>query len=129
MAEIFTTRPYADNPYLVSPNSHPYRMYIGHTRQTLRTFVYQRTDLFGDPLPLELAGLKIQFRIYNKQLQLVHVGPVVITDLERAEIEYTWNQFDIKTEGIYYGEFVFQDIDDTSFVLPDKGSRLEIIAS
>jgi len=127
--EIFTTRPYSDNPYLVFPNGHPYHMRIGSTRQTLRAFVYQRSCLFGDPLPLELAGLTISVKIYNNQNQLVSIGQAIISNQDTSEIEYTWNQLDIRTPGIYYSEFVFKDIDDSTFVLPEKGSRLEIIAS
>lgn len=127
--EIFSTRPYADNPYLVYPNGHPYRMRVGSSRQTLRTFVYQRSDLFGDPLPLVLAGLTISIRIYNNQNQLISVGNMIVSNDETSEIEYTWNQLDIRNPGIYYAEIVFTDIDDSTFILPEKGSRLEIIAS
>lgn len=127
--ETFTIRPYSDVPYLVFPNGHPYHMRVGSSYQTLRALVYQRADLFGDPLPLTLAGLTISIKIFNNERQLISMGSVSVSNQDTGEIEYTWNQLDIRTPGIYYCEFIFTDIDDTTFVLPEKGSRLEIIAS
>ena len=127
--ETFDRRPYQDSPYLVFPNGKPFRMRIGYPLQTLSAFVYQKADLFGDPLPLDLAGLTITVKIFNKEGQLIAGGPVVVTDIDLSQIEYTWSKFDIRNPGVYYAEFIFTDIDDTAFILPEKGTRLEIVAA
>jgi hypothetical protein len=117
MAEIFETRPYDDFPYLVLPNE-LIRIRRGSTSPSVRAYVYQKAEMFGDPLPLELAGINIIFKLYNNSNLLVGGGTAKITSFEKAEIEYNWKPFDLKDPGVYYGEFVFQDIDDTRFILP-----------
>lgn len=126
MSEIFEIRPYDDDPYLKFPGAHPFKIKLGHLIPTLRAFVYQKGNLFGDALPLEIAGLFITFRLYNNNGILIASGPAIVSDTDRAQIEYFWQQFDVKETGIYYGEFVFKDIDDSTFVLPSK-DRIQII--
>lgn len=124
--EQFETRPYNDNPYLIFPGAIPFKIKLGYLAPSLRVFVYQKSNLFGDATPLELAGLDIVLKIYNTNGLLVATGPVLVSNTETAEIEYTWSEFDIKEVGIYYAEFIFKDINDQSFVLPSK-ERIQII--
>lgn len=128
MAEIFNTRPYNDLPYLVIPDARPFKLKFGNQVPTLRALVYQRTDLFGDACPLDLGGLTIRLNLYNKDGVLIGGGPVIISNFFTSEIEYVWNQFDFRETGVYYGELIFKDaMDDTTFVLPDRTPRIEII--
>lgn len=125
MAEIFQNRPYSDYPFLIIAQ-HPFKIKLGMSRQTIRAFVYQKTDLFGDPCPLALAGLLITFNLYNTDGILVSSGPALVSNIDTSEIEYTWRQFDIKETGVFWGEFIFKDIDDTTFVLPDR-DRIQVV--
>lgn len=125
MAEIFLKRAYSDYPFLIIAQ-HPFKVKLGNLRQTIRAFVYQKTDLFGDPCPLALAGLLIVFNVYNTDGILVSSGPAYVSNLDESEIEYTWRDFDMKETGVFYGEFIFTDIDDTTFVLPDR-DRIQIV--
>lgn len=127
--ETFTTQVYNNYPFLLFPGGRPFRYIIGSNQQSIRVFVYQKTDLFGDPQPLELMGLSIKIKVSNQQGNLIFIGNGTVVDFETSEIEYTWNQLDIINPGIYYCEFVFQDIDNSKFILPDKGSRLEVVAT
>jgi hypothetical protein len=125
MAEIFETRPYNDLPYLVVTNK-ILRVKLGDTLPSLRAFVYQKGNLFGDPLPLELAGLTIVLNLYDNRNQLVSAGLATVSDTDRAEIEYIWKKNDFRQTGVYYAEFTFKDIDDTTFTL-QLNDRIQII--
>jgi hypothetical protein len=116
MYQEYLNRPYNDYPYLILLNF-PYRFKLG-TNFSLRAFVYQKTNLFGDPLPLELAGLSIRLNIFNSDNILINSLPVIISDINRSEIECLINKNSILNSGIYYAEFIFKDIDDTTFILP-----------
>ena len=124
--EIFEIRPYNNDPYLVFPNAKPFKIKIGNLSPSLRVLVHQRGNLFGDALPLELAGLDITFRLYNSNGILVASGTVLVSNTDTAEIEYSWGQFDLKETGVFSGEFIFRDIDDSTFVLPSR-DRIQII--
>lgn len=129
MAEVFDIRPYKELPYLVFPNGEPtFKIRVGQLMPSVTAFVYQRDNLFGDALPLELAGLFIKFNLYNNDSKLIAQGDAFVIDSDRALIEYAWNQFDIREPGTYYGEFVFTDLDDKVFTLPDGGAKFQIIA-
>jgi len=125
MAETFRRRPYSDYPFLIITN-HPYRIKLGNLRQTLRVFVHQKDNLFGDSNPLDLAGLTITFNLYNSDNVLVASGPAYVSDVNESEIEYTWSNFDLKETGVFNGEFLFKDIDDTTFILPER-DRIQIV--
>lgn len=124
--ETFLVRPYDDYPYLVYPNN-PYVVKLGTQMPSLRVFVWQKSNLFGDACPLELAGLFIIFKIYNSCDQLIAANTALVSDpYDRSEVEYTFSKFDFPETGTYYGEFWFKDIDDSVFVLPDK-NRIQIL--
>jgi hypothetical protein len=125
-AEVFDQRTYNDYPYLVVPAS-PLRIKLGTVKPRLRAFVRQRTNLFGDAEPLELAGLNIRFTLFNKNNVAVANGPVTITNLATAEIEYIFSEFDIREYGVHTGEFTFIDIDESKFTLPFTKDRIQII--
>jgi hypothetical protein len=126
MAEIFDTRPYDESPYLVFPGANPLKVRQGSSNPPLTAFVYQKGNLFGDPLPLELAGLDIAMRLFDSNGNLVVFGPAFVVDADRALIEYDWQQFDLRETGTFTAEFVFKDIDGTTFVLPSRG-RMQVI--
>lgn len=124
--EQFDTRPYNDSPYLIFPGALPFKIKLGHLSPSLRVFVYQKFNLFGDASPLEIAGLDIIFKLYNTSGLLIASGPARISNTETSEVEYVWSEFDIKEVGTYYAEFIFKDIDDQSFVLPSR-DRIQIV--
>lgn len=126
MAEVFNVRLYNDDPYLKFPGAQPFKIKLGSASPTLRVYVYQRTDLFGDALPLELAGLEVIFQLFNSNGLLVASNTATITDLNRAQVEYVFQPFDIKSVGVYYGTFIFKDIDGSTFTLPSR-DRLQIV--
>ena len=126
MSEVFDIRPYNNDPYLVFPNAKPFKIKIGNLSPSLRVLVSQRGNLFGDAMPLELAGVDIIFRLYNSNGILVSSGTALVSDTDTAEIEYSWGQFDLKETGVFSGEFIFKDIDDSTFVLPSR-DRIQII--
>lgn len=126
MSETFDIRPYDDNPYLIFPGARPFKIKLECLVPTLRAFVYQKGNLFGDALPLELAGLNIICRLYDNSGLLVMLGTGAVIDLDQALIEYSWKQFDVQNKGIYYAEFLFTDIDNTTFVLPSR-DRIQVI--
>lgn len=126
MSEIFRTRPYDDSPYLIFPGAKPFRIKLGMSSPTLKAFIYQKSNLFGDALPLELAGLDITFQLFNGGGLLVSSGTTLVSDLDKAEIEYTFDQFDLKGIGVFYGSFIFKDIDGTTFTLPSR-ERIQIV--
>lgn len=120
-------RVYSTYPYLVYPEKN-FRIKAYTTRPTLRVFVYSKTETFGDPMPLELAGLLINFTLYNKDNFPVLTGPALVSNSDNSEIEYTWQSNDLVTPGIYYGEFKFKDIDDSIFILPESPAyRIQIL--
>jgi len=124
---MFDPRPYDSDPYLVLTKK-VYQINAGYQNPSLKCFVYAKSNLFGDSMPLELAGLLIYFRIYNNQNSLIAGGEAWVSNLATSEIEYQWSLLDIKEPGTYYGEFIFKDIDGKKFVLPNK-ERILIIAS
>lgn len=120
-------RVYSSYPYLVYPEKN-FRIKAGTTRPTLRVFVYSKADTFGDPLPLELAGLYINFTLYDQNNFPILTAPATISNLDNSEVEYVWQNNDLTTPGIYYGEFKFKDLDDSLFILPDSPAyRLQIL--
>ena|ERR1039458_8527040 len=123
--EIFETRIFNDLPYLVFPDK-ILKIKLGDSLPSLRAFVYQKGNLFGDPLPLELAGLTIFLNLYNNRNQLVSSGLGQVSDSDRALIEYFWKPFDFKEAGVYYAEFRCQDIDGTTFSL-QLNDRIQVI--
>ncbi len=125
MSEIFEIRPYDESPYLIFP-AKPFKIKLGSFQPALTALVYQKGNLFGDALPLELAGLDIVMRLYNNNGVIVAIGTGFVADTDRALIEYDWQQFDLKETGTFYAEFVFTDIDDTTFVLPAR-DRIQIV--
>ena len=127
MSEVFQKRPYDQDPYLIIPKR-PYQINVGYQNPSLKCFVYGKGELFGDPMPFELAGLWIYFRLFNSQNVLVAAGEAYVIDMCSSEIEYQWNLLDVKDPGTYYGQFIFKDIDGSKFVLPNK-EKLLIVAS
>jgi hypothetical protein len=126
MCILESNRPYNDAPYLlIKRNPFYYRM--GLNNQTISCFVYQKMNTFGDPAPLVLAGLTIKFQVYDSHGNLVLRKTANVSDFEASEIEYVWNSNDLKKNGYYTGEFIFTDIDDTQFVLPELNQRIQII--
>ena len=125
-SEVFDRRPYDDYPYLVVPVN-VYRVGFGMENISIRAFVYQRSDLFGDPMPLNLAGLDILFYLYNEGGLLVNVGKARIADLNTSEIEYVFQSLDIKEVGKYFGQFIFIDIDGGKFIMPDTKQKQRIL--
>lgn len=126
MSETFETRPYYDDAYLVFPNAKPFKIKLGSLTPTFRVFVYQQGNLFGDPLPLELAGLNISLRLYNSNGVLTSSGIALASNMETAEVEYSWKKFDLKETGTFSVELLFTDIDNTTFVLPSR-ERIQVI--
>ncbi len=138
MSEIFVNRPYDDNPYLKFPGAIPFRIKLGLSLPTLRAYVYQKSNLFGDATPLETAGLEITFQLFDNSGLLIASGPAMVSNLvidqdtqdlsglDIAQVEYTFQPFDIKNLGSYYGLFIFRDIDGSTFALPSK-DRIQII--
>lgn len=125
--EIFDRRPYNSDPYLVIPKK-VYQVNVGYENPSLKCFVYAKDNLFGDPMPLELAGLWIFFRIFDEQNILIAGGEAYVSDLVTSEIEYQWDILDIQKAGVYYGEFIFKDIDEKKFILPSR-EKILIVAS
>jgi hypothetical protein len=125
----FETRNYWDGPYLIIPQN-PVRIKVGATYPTLKIFVFQKGDLFGDPLPFSaLADFNISFKFYTNKGTLIMEAPATITDIARGLIEYQWSSYDTISAGTFYGEFLFQKSSDNTiqFILPDDGSRIQII--
>ena len=125
--EVFQNRPYDIDPYLILPKR-PYQINAGYQNPSLKCFVYGKGELFGDPMPYNLAGFLIFFRLYDSQNVLISAGEAFVSDITTSEIEYQWDLLDVKVPGTYYGQFIFRDIDDSKFVLPNK-EKLLIIAS
>lgn len=123
--EIFERRPYDDYPYLVL-NRKNYKVKLGNTLPTIRAFVYQKDNLFGDATPYNLAGIDIRFRLYNSSRKVVASGIASVSDLTISEIEYKLKKMDIVESGEYYGEFIFKDINNETFVLPTPDERARI---
>ena len=126
--EVFDRRPYNDYPYLVIPVD-VYRVSFGMENISIRAFVYERDDLFGDPLPLNLAGLDIFFYIYDEGGLLVNVGKAYVSDLDTSEVEYIIQNLDIKEVGKYYGQFMFIDLDGSKLIMPDSKQKQKILIS
>jgi len=122
--EIFDKRVYNTYPYIVLQKD----MYNAHLGENLNLFanVYQKDNLFGDKLPLNLAGLIINFRVYDESSNLVAKSKSMITNFETSEINAIIDPFFIKSSGIYYGYFTFLDLDSTSFSLPTPNSITRI---
>lgn len=129
--EIFPERPYSDLPYLVIPEE-VFRINLSsESNRAVRAFVYRKSELFGDPVPLNLAGLSISFSLYNSENVLVLVGKGVVSDINTSEIEYVIEQFDIQNKGRYYGHFILTDVDGKSLMLPNpkQKQRITLIAN
>ena len=128
--EVFDRRPFDDFPYLVIQRKN-YKIKLGNTLPTIRVFVYQRDNLFGDAMPYNLAGMDIKFRLYNNSRKLIAFNMAIISDLTVSELTFQLKKLDIMEEGKYYGEFVFTDLEGNSFSLPtpDERQRICLIVS
>ena len=124
--EVFDNRIYDNYPYLVLV-AQVYRIKLGVDNLTLRANVYERDDLFGDPLPLNLAGLEIWFNIYNAEGVLINVGLGYVSDITLSEVAYDIGDLDIKDTGKYYGEFVLIDLDSKKTVIPNPTQKQRIL--
>ena len=124
--EIFDRRPYDDFCYLILTKE-VNRVVLGLDNASIRAFVYEKDDLFGDPMPLNLAGLDIEFNIYNSDNILVSTGDAVVSDLDTSEIEYQIQNLDIREIGKYFGQFVFIDLDGRTFSLPSPKQKQRIL--
>jgi hypothetical protein len=123
--EIFDRRLYDDYPYLVL-NKKLYKIKLGDQLPTLRAFVYQKANLFGDSTPYNLAGYDIKFNLYNQSRAIVSSGIALVSDLVISEIEYKIKKMDVIESGEYYGEFVFTNLENENFSLPTADERQKI---
>ena len=123
--EIFDRRPYEDWPYLVLSKK-VYKIKLGNQLPTLRAFVYQKDNLFGDPTPYNLAGYNIKFNLYNQSRAIVSTGVALVSDIVISEIEYKIKKMDVIESGEYYGEFVFTSLETENFSLPTADERQKI---
>lgn len=119
--------PYNDAPRLVVPNN-PFYYSIGNNNQSIRALVYQNALAFGDPLPLDLAGLTLKFNLYDDCGTLILRRGATISNLDLSEIEFKWSKTDIINPGTYTATFEFKDLDDSTFILPELRQRIQIIA-
>ena len=125
--EIFDSRSYDDFPYLVLPKE-IFRLSLNWDIATsIRAYVYRRSELFGEPVPLNLAGFDISFNLYNSDNVLVSAGKGTVSDLDTSEIEYVIEDLDIKDWGRYYGYFILTDIDGKSVMLPNPRQKQRIV--
>jgi len=125
--DIFDHRPYDDYPYLVLPKE-TYRMDLNFdSESSIRAYVYRKDDLFGDPVPLNLAGITISFNIFSADNILICVGEGRISDLDTSEIEYVIGENDIRDFGRYYGYFILTDINGKSLMLPNPRQKQRIV--
>jgi len=123
--EVFNTYPYDNDPYLIIPKR-IFKIKLGNQLPVIAAYVWQKSNLFGDPLPLNIAGMEFVFNIY-KQGKLIGVGDVVVADLETSKIEYKIKKLDFLEEGEYLGEFAFKDIGDDTFSLPILNDRQRVL--
>ena len=121
--DIFDPRPYSSQLYLVLPEE-TYRMSLEWDKDfSIKAFVYKKDELFGDPVPVNLAGVKITFNLYNADNVLVCVGEGIVSDLNTSEIEYVIKELDIQESGRYYGHFIITDISGRSIILPNPREK------
>jgi hypothetical protein len=118
-------RPYDSSIYLVIPQK-TFTYIRGVTNLSYRVFVYRKDNLFGDPTPLELAGLSIQGKLINQNGLQTIIFPVNISNLDNSEIEVNWDNIIIENSGVYYLEFIFKELDLSTFVLPLPPDRIQI---
>jgi len=123
--EVFDNRPYSNESYLVIPKK-IFKIKLYDQYPVIEAFVYQKDNLFGDAMPLNIAGIDIKFRIYNSSNKLISIGSAVLADINNSKIEYKLNRLDIIETGDYYGEFVLTDIDNDKFSLPKPDQRSRI---
>jgi len=123
--EIFDNRVYDNLPYLLIPKK-IFKVKLYNQLPVISAFVYQKDNLFGDPMPLNLAGMEIKFKIYNSSKKLTAIGDVEIVDMNNSRIEYKLKPLDVIEQGDYYGEFLFRYINDDvqSLPTPDERSRV-----
>lgn len=119
-------RLYSSTPFL-KVFDEPFRIKKGNLLPELKAFVLQRQNEWGDPLPFDLQGFDITFRLYDEQDNLVAQGDAEVSDGDAGEIQYQWKEFDIVTTGNFRGEFVFKK-QGQSFVLPNVGTDLRIVS-
>ncbi len=122
---IVNKKPYNDQPYLVLPNS-PFIITRGVNNQSFRGFLYQKGNIYGDAMPLEIAGLTITLRLYKNNI-LCFRKNILWSDVYLSEFEYQFGVNDLIEPGRYEVELLFTDIDDTTFILPERRNLLEII--
>lgn len=125
--DIFDKRPYSELPYLVLLEE-VYRISLDwDSGVVIKAFVYKKDELFGDPVPLNLAGMTISFSLYNSDNILVCVGEGSVSDLDTSEIEYEIKNLDIQNTGRFYGYFIITDISGKSIMLPNPRQKQRII--
>lgn len=122
---IVNKKPYNDQPYLVIPNS-PFIYYKGVNNQSLRGFLWQKGNIYGDPEPLATAGLTISLRAYRQNILYLRKN-VLWSDVYLSEWEYVFGPNDFNEPGRYEVELIFTDIDNSTFILPERKNLLEII--
>lgn len=122
---IVNQKPYNDQPYLVLPNN-PFIIKRGFNNQSLRGFVYQKGNIYGDPMPLTIAGLTITLRLFKDNI-LCFRKNITWSNVYLSEFEYLFQPYDLIEPGRYEVELLFTDIDDTTFILPKRRNLLEII--
>lgn len=125
--EFGDQRPYDDYPYLVLPKE-TYRVSLNNDiGSSIRAYVYRRDDLFGDPVPLNLAGIILSFNIFNADNILICVGEARVSDMDTSEIEYVIGDLDFRDYGRYYGYFILTDVDGKSLMLPNPRQKQRIV--
>jgi len=123
--EIFDKRPFDDQPYLIIPKK-VFKIKLYNQLPVITAFVFQKDNLFGDPLPLNLAGMEFKFRIYNSAKKLVALGNVDLVNMDNSQIEYKLKPLDVIESGEYFGEFIFRYLngDNQTLPFPDERSRV-----
>jgi hypothetical protein len=126
--EIFDKRPYDNCPYLILPRK-IFKIKLGNQLPAISAYVYQKDNLFGDPMPLNLAGTDIKFNIYSSNRKLISSGTAIIVDMNISKIEYQLKTLDLIEPGDYYGEFIFKDVGDDVYSLPilEEKQKIHII--
>lgn len=125
--DIFDKRVYSELPYLVLPEE-TYRINLNwDSDYEVKAFVYKKDELFGDPIPLNLAGMVITFNLFNSDNILVCVGEGSVSDLNTSEIEYVIKPLDIPEPGRYYGHFILTDVEGRSIMLPNPRQKQRIV--